>query len=192
MNKKRLLCILLSLTAVFSMFFIKDSAAWIDTETGAPLGQHILVKKLNFEFNGRLGSYLYYTEDGEQYVISDQNFIFDNEGKITGINYSSVDTQVRFRVIYDTPSAQNVVYSADASEDLLVEYDSSWTYDDGYFYRDFNAILGNEEFNIINNICYNGENITKEEYLPEVNGRTNPFSGKITIEFQAKQKDFVE
>ena len=125
-------------------------------------------------------------------MISDQNFIFDNEGKITGINYSSVDTQVRFRVIYDTPSAQNVVYSADASEDLLVEYDSSWTYDDGYFYRDFNAILGNEEFNIINNICYNGENITKEEYLPEVNGRTNPFSGKITIEFQAKQKDFVE
>lgn len=194
MNKKRLLCILLSLTAVFSMFFIKDSAAWIDTETGAPLGQRILAKKLNFEFKGKLGSYLYYTDNGEQYVISDQNFIVDNEGKITGINYSSVDTQVRFRVIYDTPEAENNIYRGDASEDLLVTCDSSWTYnaEDGYFHRDFAAVLGSEEFNIINMICYNGENITKEEYLPEIDGRTNPFGGKVTIEFQAKQKDFVE
>ncbi len=192
MNKKRLLCILLSLTAVFSMFFIKDSAAWIDTETGAPLSQRVLAKKLNFEFNGRLGSYLYYTEDGEQYVVSDQNLIFDNEGKITGTNYSTVDTEVRFRVIYDTPAAEGVVYSATADEDLLVEYDPSWTYNDGYFYREFTSLLGSEEFAVINSICYNGENITKEEYLPEVDGRITPFGGKITVEFQAKQKDFVE
>ncbi len=194
MNKKRLLCIVLSLTAVFSMLFIKDSAAWIDTETGAPLGQRIVVKKLDFELKGKLGSYLYYEEDGEQYVISDQNFIIDNNGKISGINYSSVDTEVRWRIVYDTPSADGVVYSGSDAEDLLVEYDSGWTYDaaDGYFHKSFDAVVGSLQFNIINKICYNGEVIRKEDYVPEIDGVTTPFEGNISVEFQAKQKDFVE
>lgn len=194
MSKKRLLCLLLSLTAVFSMFFIKDSAAWIDTETGAPLGQQINVKKLNFELFGKLNSYLYYEEDGKQYIISDQNLIFDNEGKINGNNYSSVATDVRWRVIYDTPAQSGVVYSADPYEDLLVEYDSGWTYnaEDGYFHKSFDAVVGSSPFNAINSISYNGQNITKEEYLPEQDGRTNPFTGSVTVEFQAKQADFVE
>ncbi len=194
MNKKRLLCIVLSLTAVFSMLFIKDSAAWIDTETGAPLGQRIVVNKLDFELKGKLGSYLYYEEDGEQYVISDQNFIIDNNGKISGINNSTVDTDVRWRVIYDTPAAENIVYAGGQSEDLLVEYDSGWTYnaEDGYFHMSFAAVPGGSSFNMINKICYNGEVISKDDYVPEIDGVTTPFEGKISIQFQAKQKDFVE
>ena len=191
MNKKRLLCIVLSLTAVFSMFFIKDSAAWIDSKTGEPVGQNISVKKLKFEFNGTLGSYLY-TEDGKQYIITDKNLIIDNEGEITGVNHSTVDTEIRWRVVYDTPSKENVVYSGDAKEHIFVDYENTWTYNDGYFYGSFDASEDSESFDIINSIYYNSENMTREEYLPEVNGKTVPFKGGITIEIQAKQKDFVE
>ena len=82
MNKKRLLCIILSLTAAIGMMLIRDSAAWIDTKSGEPLPQTWAVQKMKFDFEGTLDSYLQY-DNGNDYIVSGQNLIWDNGGKIS-------------------------------------------------------------------------------------------------------------
>ena len=195
MKWKTIVCIVLSLAAVCSLALIRDSAAWFDTQTGQPLTQEIQAKKMYFEFNGKLASYLHKETTGNaDFIITDQNLITDNEGKISGINYSTIATDVRFRIVYDKPSQQNTVYTGSASDDLAVEAASGWSGPDadGYFSTQLAAVQSETYFNMINSIAFDGEKVTRASYLPEDgSGNITPFSGSIRVEIQAKQHDHV-
>lgn len=188
MNKKRLLCLILSLTAVVGMMLVRDSAAWIDTKSGEPLPQTWIAKKMKLDFEGTLDSYLQY-ESGEDFIISGQNLIWDNGGKITGRNYSDMTTSIRFRVVYDTPTQTGQVYAGSADDHLVVGVADGWSRNaDGYYYRDFSAVTQAVDFDIISDIHYDEEKVTRELYLPQ--GQA-PFSGSVRVEVQAKQADNV-
>ena len=197
MKWKSILCIVLTLAAVCSLALIRDSAAWFDTKTGEPLPQEIVVKKMCFDFDGKLASYIHNESDGTDFIITDQNLITDNEGKITGMNHSTIDTEVRFRIVYDMPNVPDKVYteSTEDSDDLIADVDTSyWTQQsDGYYYHTFmyNSTQPDERFTIITNIAFDGTKVTRESYLPETGGSIDPHSGIVRVEIQAKQKDHV-
>lgn len=189
MNKKRLLCIILSLTAAIGMMLIRDSAAWIDTKSGEPLPQTWAVQKMKFDFEGTLDSYLQY-DNGNDYIVSGQNLIWDNGGKISGVYRADIPTNVRFRIVYDTPLGTDQVYAGDAEEHLVAQIASGWTRNaDGYYYRDFGAVTEAVDFDIVTDIHYSEDKVTRELYLPE--GQA-PFSGSVRVEVQAKQAENVD
>lgn len=190
MNKKRLLCLILSLTAVVGLMLVRDSAAWIDTKSGEPLPQIWLAKKMKLDFEGTLASY-YQNDAGEEFIISGQNLIWDNGGKITVTNYSEIPTNVRFRIVYDTPLGEQQVYAGGAEEHLAAAIADGWTWNenDGYYYRNFDAVEATAEaFDIVSDIHYDEEKVTRELYLPQ----SGPFRGVVRIEIQAKQSENVD
>lgn len=189
MNKKRLLCMILSLTAVIGLMLVRDSAAWIDTKSGEPLPQTWLAKKMKLDFEGTLDSYLQY-EDGTEFIISGQNLIWDNGGKITVRNHAEIPTNVRFRIVYDTPLGTGLVYAGGAEEHLAANVADGWTQgEDGYFYRDFAATTSPVDYEIVSDIHYDETKVTRELYLPQGEA---PFGGSVRVEIQAKQSENVD
>lgn len=143
MKWNRIICIVLSLAAVFSLLLIRDSAAWLDTVTGTPPNSEIRVDKMAFSFDGTLGSYLQYTSganQGDRYVVTEQNLIVTNGGKITVTNHSTIATEARFKITYDTPSETGRVFrnvkTGNNPDSLAVTLDDHWIQkdSDGYFY----------------------------------------------------------
>ena len=148
MKAKRLICIVLSLAAAFSLLLVRDSAAWLNTRTGTAPSGDIIVDKMAFSFDGALGSYLRYPDAGHaEYVVTEQNLIVTNGGKISVTNHSSIETQVRFRITYTTPTESDRVYKGVTTgsdpDSLVAQIADGWTQGgtaqapDGYFYRDF-------------------------------------------------------
>ena len=194
MRVKRVLCIVLSLAAVFSLLLIRDSAAWINTSSGDPLSGTVTARKLNFDFAGTLGSYL--SEGGVEYILPGQNLIIDNGGQITGVNYSTIDTEIRFQVKYATPSNASVVCASETGEDLeiTVGTDFSGHCSGGWWYYNgsggFAATNGNgTPFVLLQEIKYS-ESITKEAYRSLISS-TNT-TGTVSVVVQAKQKGFAD
>ncbi len=143
MKGKRILCIVLSLAAVCSLMLIRDSAAWLNMHTGSSPTGTICVDKMAFSFDGALGSYLQYpsgSTNSGTYIVTEQNLIVTNGGKITVTNYSTIETEARFKITYDTPSETARVYRAVRNgsdpDTLDVTVDSHWVLNssDGYFY----------------------------------------------------------
>lgn len=224
MKGTKILCIVLSLAAVFSLLLVPDSAAWFATSTGtAPNGQ-IRVEKMAFSFDGTLGSYLQYTSganSGKKYVVTEQNLIVTNGGKITVTNYSTIATAARFKITYQainttTHEKETRTYTGAATDSLSVTMDSHWiqTDNDGYFYYyrtlptgGENPTDGEEGFaaNAANAATFTPvDAITDIRYLDElyvdgVDVLTNsdyfqggtPFTGAVHVIFEAKQADHV-
>lgn len=144
MKWNRIICIVLSLAAVFSLLLIRDSAAWLDTVTGTPPNSTIRVDKMAFSFDGTLGSYLQYTTGsnaGDRYVVTEQNLIVTNGGKITVTNHSTIATEARFKITYEaidpsTHEQETRTYTGAATDSLAVTIDSHWVQkdNDGYYY----------------------------------------------------------
>ncbi len=144
MKWNRIICIVLSLAAVFSLLLIRDSAAWLDTVTGTPPNSTIRVDKMAFSFDGTLGSYLQYTSganQGDRYVVTEQNLIVTNGGKITVTNHSTIATEARFKITYEainvsTKQKETRTYTGAATDSLAVTIDSHWVQkdNDGYYY----------------------------------------------------------
>lgn len=221
MKGKKLLCIVLSLTAVCSLLLVRDSAAWLDTKTATSPTSLIVVDKMAFSFDGTLGTYLEYatgSNAGDPYLVTEQNLIVTNGGKITATNYSTIDTEVRFKIYYDTPghyyannddsdpSNDALVYTGSATDSLSAEIGSKWvlnTTDNYYYYNDsqstayYPAVTGTPApVDVITNIMYldelyvNGSDVLlHSDYFP---AGGDPFAGSVHIIFQAKQKDYVD
>ncbi len=144
MKWNRIICIVLSLAAVFSLLMIRDSMAWVNTVTGTPPNSVIHVKKMAFSFDGTLGSYLQYTTGnnaGDSYVVTEQNLIVTNGGKITVTNHSTIATEARFKITYEaidpsTHTKETRTYTAAETDSLYANIDSHWIQkdSDGYFY----------------------------------------------------------
>lgn len=198
MRVKRVLCIVLSLAAVFSLMLIRESAAWINTKSGDPLSQELIAKSLRFEFAGTLGTYLKNEEGAtvEEYILPGENLIIDNEGKITGTNYSTIATDVRFQVTYDKATSGgsvSTVCHGGSDEDLVISVGSGFTLDGDYFVRSFNAGSGAAVvFTLLNSVQFN-EDVSSALYLPkDDSGDVHPHSGNVQVVVQAKQHDHME
>lgn len=208
MRIKRIVGIILSLAAVFSLALIRDSVAWINTQSGTPLAQSITAKKLNFEFSGTLGSYLM-DGSGDEYILPGQNLIVDNGGHITALNTSTIVTALRFKVIYDAPgqgnssivcSDSNIKTGTIATDEanpcaVLISPGSNFSYgNDGFFYyNSIPAVTGSSgtSITLLNSIEYNEGATSVDLYNPKVNGTRTPFEGNVQVIVQAKQQNHV-
>lgn len=126
MKGKKLLCIVLTLAAVCSLLLVRDSVAWLNTQTGTEPSGTVKVDKMAFTFNGELAASLQYL-NGVEYVVTDQNFI-ENDGTLSVTNESTIPTEVRFHITYVTPSyPAGKTYKAEATDSLSVTInDSHW------------------------------------------------------------------
>ncbi len=193
MKWNRIICIVLSLAAVFSLLLIRDSAAWFNTATGTPPNGTIRVDKMAFSFDGTLGSYLQYTSganQGDRYVVTEQNLIVTNGGKITVTNHSTIATEARFKITYEainpsTHEQETRPYTGAAPDSLAVTLNSTWVPkdNDGSYYYYYstapvtegeNPSAGNEGFAALaaNATPSAVDAITQIKYLDElfVNG----------------------
>ena len=146
MKVKRLLCIVFSLAAVCSLALTRDSVAWFNTPSGTEVSATLAMKTLDFTFNGKLQSYLFVGDSGtDKFIISEQNLITDNDGKISLVNRSTIKTDVRFRIVYDKPGAADTIYTASQNDHLKVTVPNDWGSpdSDGYYERSFNASTAN-------------------------------------------------
>ena len=221
MKGKKLLCMVLSLAAACSLMLIRDSAAWQNTNTGVSPSSLIVVDKMAFQFEGKLGSYLEYpegTNQGDAYVVTEQNLIVTNGGRITVTNHSTIPTEARFKIYYDTPGhlyANNaaIEYSGSDTDSLSVDIGDNWILNttDGYYYYQlptpegesappagFPAVSSSDTptpVDVITNLMYldelyvNGTDVLNHaDYF--VGG--TPFSGEVHVIFEAKQADLVD
>lgn len=200
----KILCIVLSLAAIFSLLMIRDSVAWFDTITGTAPNSTIHVEKMAFSFNGTLGTYLLYssgTNAGKKYVVTEQNLITSNGGKITVKNHSTVATETRFKITYvtRTPGTTTDVtktYKALPTDALSVSIASGWTQTDadGYFYRSF-ATTDTAEVDAITEIKYLDElyEVTRHsEFVTDAQGQpvTNAL-GETETEISEEYNDIL-
>lgn len=191
MKLKRIICMALSLAAVACMFLVNDSVAWINTQTGTPVGQSIAVDKMFFEFEGTLGTPLDLDNDestpNDKYILADQNLIVDNDGMITGKNHSTIPTEMRVLVTFDTLGVQDVEYTGSENDAMVVVFADGWSKgaEDNYFYHSFAAVskansVAGLSFTVLNGLFYN---VGKEYANVQVG---------VTITIQAKQTNYVD
>lgn len=173
------------MAAVCSLLLMRDSMAWMDTRTGEEVSATLSAQTMKFDFAGTLGSF-YKDDRNHEEINVGQNLIKDNDGKITAVNHSTIKTEMRYQVIYDTPSGTNTIYTA--AGDLVVEPASGWTIIGNYFVHDpFNVPQNpatGTSIDLIDSISYSGDNVTRARYLP---GGV-PFTGNVKVIVQAKQK----
>ena len=106
---KRILCLILSLTAAAGLMLVRDSAAWFDMQSGSPIGQSISIDKMNFVFTGDLNSV--FKLSGSSFMVTDENLIATIDStnhrvtadSISCTNYSSIPTEMRFQITYKNP-----------------------------------------------------------------------------------------
>ena len=199
MNKKRLLCIVLSFAAVCSLFLVDNSVAWFNMKTGVQLSQDLTIPKMDYEFSGELGSY--YADGDAEFIITDENLIVTEDGQnrvISLVNHSGIDTEVRFRIKYPTPDGTATYDPDDESCPLAVtcSADKAWEFENGYYTAEFSPAEDEENgdhFDVIEDIRFieDDDTFDKDYYL---HGGENgaPLSGEVVITFQAKQKDHVD
>ena len=213
MKIRRILCIVLSIAAACSLMLMRDSVAWVEMRDSTPVTGSLVFEELDFDIIGKLQSYYFKADTGDdKYIITDQNLITDNEGKISIVNHSTIATDVRFRVVYSKPgvSANDgmVNYTADASDYLTVTPASGWGTvvnnestsnpdSNGYFYRSFAAGSKNNTtpVDMITNISYSElatDEASRNAYLPTSNGEVDAFDGTVRVEIQAKQQNYVD
>ena len=222
MKGKKLLCIVLSLAAVCSLMLIRDSAAWFDTHTGSSPSSTIVVDKMAFRFEGKLGSYLTYpagsTNAGDPYIVTEQNLIVTNGGKITATNLSTIPTEARFKIYYDTPGhlyANNaaIEYTGSDTDTLSAVIGDNWVLNatDNYYYYQlptpqggtappagFPAVGSSDTptpVDVVSDIMYLDElYVNGTDVLNHADYFVNdtPFAGSVHVVFEAKQKEFVD
>ena len=214
MKGTKILCIVLSLAAVFSLLLVRDSVAWLDTTTGTPASGVIHVKKMAFSFDGSLGTYLQYntgSNAGKKYVVTEQNLIVTNGGKITVTNYSTIATEARFKITYQainptSHAKETRTYTGAAADSLSATIDSHWlqTNNDGYFYYYASGdAFGTPGFAAVGNTAPSPvDAITEIKYRdslsPDVLEHSDyfqndvPFAGTVHVIFEAKQANHVD
>ena len=187
MKGKKLLCIVLSLAAACSLLLVRDSTAWFDTQTATSPSSLIVVDKMAFSFDGTLGSYLEYpsgaTHAGDPYLVTEQNLIVTNGGKITVTNYSTIPTEARFKITYDarienTTTTVERTYTGSATDSLSATIDPRWVLNssDSYYYFNWSdSVVG---FPAASGTPEPVDAITNIMYLDEL-FRVDPQSGEL-------------
>ena len=219
---KRVLCLVLSLTAAAGLMLVRDSAAWFDSQTGSPLGQTMSIGKMNYTCSGSLQSI--FKQNGTSFIITDENLLMDvvndgsaNDGQITGnaitiTNYSLIDTEVRFQITYTSPlDGSDAVFSPNASTGIATDSTSHvttavdsvleaqcpdyWSYSNGYF------VYSSNNNAVVPPMGQTAQSYTVLSYLAfsEEAMHSQTYAGlnttqgmHVTVTIQARQSDIME
>ena len=192
---KRILCLVLSLTAAAGLMLVRDSAAWIKTSTGSALGQTINVKKVAFTFSGEIGSYLQYdtSDSSTAFILTDTNLVKKSNGavKLSGTNASTIPTELRYKVTYTSPRTGSSVDYSGSGDLLTVTYNSSvWTYnstDHYFYYAPNNGVMATTttSFDLLTGLSFSDEALQ----TAGVTSTSNLHGGSIVVNIQARQSD---
>ncbi len=193
--KKRIICMILSLVAVFSFFGFESTQAWF--AAGEDKQQILAAGDLKFEVIGELNQS---TTEGEvQKVLPGDKVTPEGGIKIT--NKSNIDSNLRVKVAF-TYSDENGVheefFTGATTDYIKVEFaneNNNWASKGNYYYyysdpanddMRIPAVTGaegeNNEIPFITAIEFNGEKIT-EDFQGTV--------ASVTVMLESKQADYV-
>jgi len=193
-NKKVIpfICLAAAVLVAAGILLVRQSAAWLDTDINDPLPQDITVDKMYFDFDGSLGTDFTYADgNNAEFILPGYNLICDNGGKITGVNHSTIATEVRVLITYMDGSTEKDYDSSVTNQILQVDFGSGWAKKsppDRYYYKSFNAVpladsADGVPFDVITCLKFK-PGIDKATYSGEDTG--------ITITIQAKQDEYVD
>ncbi len=213
--KNKIICLVLSLVLVGGLVGANGAYAWFVSSSGGASGSagavHLFTTgNVGYELVGDLA----YPESADTIIPEDELLVAlgdeeklasDETCKMYLKNTSSVDSQLRIKILYDYGDVTENVYSAaDAESPLTVEFsgDATWTYDNGYFYYGTYDAEANssdvipayvipeegtapdpEVIPLFSSIRYSGENTVSEN----ISGKTLT----VKVIFEARQSEYV-
>lgn len=218
--KNKIICLVLSVVLLVGLAGANGAYAWFTLSSGGSLGgangKHI--------FNtGNVGYMLtgsFSTDFDSSKIIPEDELLasFDAEADATDIekisdhpeckmfieSTSSIDTQLRIKVVYGYGDEKEVAFDNSEASPLTVEFTDPtlWSYNGGYLYYGafdetkqssavipaFDATAEGATPNVIplfNSIRYSGENTESSM----ISGKENL---KVKVIFEARQSDFVD
>ncbi len=217
--KNKIICLVLSAVLLVGLAGANGAYAWFSLKAGGSLGgvggQHILsAGNVGYLLCGNFSQAF---ADGtivpEEELLSsfDAELNADDIAKITQYpdckmfieSTSSVDTQLRIKIVYGYGSESEVVFDNSVDSPLTVDFTESakWSYDGGYlYYGAYDAQTMSSEvipafdaaqqgatpavIPLFDSIRYSGENTENSE----ISGKTLT----VKVIFEARQSDFVD
>ncbi len=209
--KNKIICLVLSLVLLGSLVGANGAYAWFVSSSGGASGsagaEHLFT-------TGNIGYTLFgdlYDSDDTNKIIPEQELLvaLSDGDKLSDENCrmylkstSSVDSQLRIRILYDYGADSDKVYGGEQESPLTVEFcdASGWVYNNGYFYygsydanSDSSTVIpaydATEEgatpavIALFDSIRYSGENTESDE----ISGKTL----NVKIIFEARQSEYV-
>lgn len=209
--KNKIICLVLSLVLIGGLVGANGAYAWFVTSSGGASGgagaEHLFK-------TGNIGYTLYgdlYDSDETKKIIPEQELLVElSDGdKLSDENCrmylkstSSVDSQLRIKILYDYGTESDKVYGGEQNSPLTVEFCdvSGWVYSNGYFY------YGSYDAESDSSTVIPAYDATKEGTTPPVialfdsirysgeNTESGEISGKaldVKIIFEARQSEYV-
>ncbi len=215
--KNKIICLVLSLVLVGGLVGANGAYAWFVSSSGGASGgagaQHLFTTgNVGYTLVGDLA----YPEGAETIIPEDELLVnladeeklaSDENCKMYLSNTSSVDSQLRIKIVYDYGDVRENVYTsaADAKSPLTVEFadGATWTFDNGYFYygtydseKKSSSVISAyvipedgtesepEVIPLFNSIRYSGENTESSA----ISGKTL----NVKVIFEARQSEYVD
>lgn len=208
--KNKIICLVLSLVLIGGLVGANGAYAWFVSSTGGTSGSS--GAEHNFT-TGNIGYTLFgdldYYEDAETIIPEEELLVsLTEENKLTSDencrmylkNTSSVDSQLRIKIVYSYGDVAENIYDGNESSPLTVDFSNTdgWTYDNGYFYygtysEDNSSVISAfdatqdgatpEIIPLFSSIRYSGENTENVK-----------ISGKeltVKVIFEARQSEYV-
>lgn len=188
--KKRIICMILSLVAVFSFFGFEATQTWFSA--GENKVQTLAAGDLKFTVEGEL-------KGGDQKVLPGDDVTPEDGIKIK--NESNIDSNLRVKVYFTYTDAEGTVHKVpfknNKDDDYIsVEFASeNWALSGDYYYYYTDVVKGdlripavtgaeleNNDIPFISSIQFSGEKITQDFQGTEAS---------VTVELQSKQADYV-
>lgn len=211
--KNKIICLVLSLVLLGSLVGANGAYAWFVSSTGGASGsagaEHLFTTgNIGYTLVGDL-----YNSDENNKIIPEQELLvaLSDDDKLSDENCrmylkstSSVDSQLRIRILYDYGDKSDEVYDGKTDSPLTVEFadGATWTFDNGYFYYDTydsktssstvipayvipedGTVPEPEVITLFKSIRYSGENTESSA----ISGKTLD----VKIIFEARQSEYV-
>ncbi len=209
--KNKIICLVLSLVLIGSLVGANGAYAWFVTSSGGASGSAGAEHRFT---TGNIGYTLFgdlYDSDETKKIIPEQELLValsdgdklaDENCRMYLKSTSSVDSQLRIRILYDYGVDSDKVYGGEQDSPLTVEFcdASGWVYSNGYFY------YGSYDADSDSSTVIPAYDVTEEGATPPVitlfdsirysgeNTENNEISGKaldVKIIFEARQSEYV-
>lgn len=211
--KNKIICLVLSLVLLGSLVGANGAYAWFVSSSGGASGsagaEHLFTTgNIGYTLVGDL-----YNSDENNKIIPEQDLLvaLSDDDKLSDENCrmylkstSSVDSQLRIRILYDYGDKSDEVYDGKTDSPLTVKFAdcATWTFDNGYFYYgtydsetssstvipayvipEDGTVPEPEVITLFKSIRYSGENTESSA----ISGKTLD----VKIIFEARQSEYV-